>query len=234
MGQIYRNAEKVITYIGPAEEDEEEEKGMALMNLLYSHFLDNYGVMFQAENINLLWQRRSELPVVSLPAELDDTGVDKYIKLGWRWLCRVAFGEWTRRLWIVQEQLLNIETVMLRGSQLLSWEIPIVMNLLFFLEFLPVDYATRLCEEELKQPHADIDDASRSVFSMWHHRRLMLLPEGDAEFASLLTNLGYYEMLQCRNPRDRIFAILAISEDAEQLKIQPDYSAAVEKVFLDV
>jgi len=47
--------------------------------------------------------------------------------------------EWTSRLWIIQEQLLNAETLILRGSQLLRWEVVAFITVLFSLDLLPVD-----------------------------------------------------------------------------------------------
>jgi len=40
-----------------------------------------------------------------------------------------------------------------------------------------------------------------------------------------------YDELKCRDPRDRIYALLAISSDTTQLSIKPDYSASISEVF---
>jgi hypothetical protein len=49
---------------------------------------------------------------------------------------------------------------------------------------------------------------------------------------SLLSNLCYYEQLQCRDPRDRIFALLAISSDAKtDLGITPNYEEPASHTF---
>src|ERR1700709_975563 len=48
MGQIYRNASRVITYIGTAfEDDEEEKRGIALLQRLDKHFADNHELLFE-------------------------------------------------------------------------------------------------------------------------------------------------------------------------------------------
>jgi hypothetical protein len=56
---------------------------------------------------------------------------EKYGVQDWRWLLQVAYGEWVRLLWIVQEQLLNQELVMLHGFSLLSWDVAPNIPLLF-------------------------------------------------------------------------------------------------------
>jgi hypothetical protein len=57
-----------------------------------------------------------------------------------RWLLQVAYGEWVRRLWIVQEQLLNQELVMLHGFSLFSWDVAAGMPLLFAAQLFPKLY----------------------------------------------------------------------------------------------
>jgi hypothetical protein len=123
MGQICKNAAKVIIYPGPAGEDEVENTGIALMNHLYSHFSDNYDMMFKSNGLLFTWDKRLDLLVRILPAELIEIDEDKYANQGWKWLCQVAFGEWTQRLWMVQRQLLNDELIMMRGPRELTWEI---------------------------------------------------------------------------------------------------------------
>ena len=45
--------------------------------------------------------------------------------------------------------------------------------------------------------------------------------------------MSRFERLQCRDPRDYIFALLAISSDSIDLGITPDYSKSPKQVFLD-
>lgn len=57
MGDIYRNAARVITYLGSAALDEEEEKrGIDLLHRQYEHFTDDYDLIYQAR-IYLLCRR---------------------------------------------------------------------------------------------------------------------------------------------------------------------------------
>jgi hypothetical protein len=60
--------------------------------------------------------RRLELPVLKLPDDLEGDVIDERV---WEWLISLCFNEWGRRLWIVQEQLLNAENIMMRGPQIL-------------------------------------------------------------------------------------------------------------------
>lgn len=155
MGEIYRNASRVITYLGPAAASKKEEaRGIRLLQRLDAHFAANYELLL---SVGSLWEadkRRSEFPVLELPQEFQNRegrakGVDEYVSQGWRWLLRVAYGEWTQRLWIVQEQLLNEDIVMLHGPSLLSWDAVAIMSSLFYLDLLPKTYINR-CKRSVR------------------------------------------------------------------------------------
>ena len=114
MGQIYRNAARVITYSGPVEDEEIEREGLRLLERLGGHFEPNYEMMLSHRNTFALYERRLELPVSKLPEDLADDAVDKRV---WEWLVAISFGWWGTRLWIVQEQLLNTENFLLHGPR---------------------------------------------------------------------------------------------------------------------
>jgi Heterokaryon incompatibility protein (HET) len=227
MGAIYKNAERVITYIGPAKDDEEEKVGMELIQRLHKHFEPNYKLIFKISNLKKAWQRRAELPVTERPRDLqgdDDVegielkraiATDPYVVQGWRRLCEVAFGEWAQRLWMVQEQILNHEAVMLRGSQLLLWDAVAVMSILFYIELLPGRYYQRLWMESRPQGHLSRTSIARSVYSMWHDRRRKTLirhgtSESDDAFDVFLLNLIYYRELECQDQRVGLSFLRAI------------------------
>jgi hypothetical protein len=44
--------------------------------------------------------------------------------------------------------------------------------------------------------------------------------------------MTHYQYMQCRDPRDRIFGLLAISSDTRELKITPDYSTPAREIFI--
>ena len=146
MGSIYRNAARVITYIGPAKDDEEEKVAMNLMESLHTHFEANFQTLFEMRSLRNAILRREEFPVVELPKELQEdryrTGLeikpsaDTYVTRGWRRLCEMGYGEWTQRLWMVQEQILNDNAVMLRGPILLPWDRVAAISLLFEVNLL--------------------------------------------------------------------------------------------------
>ena len=60
------------------------------------------------------------------------------------------------------------------------------------------------------------------LFTLWRIRKTKLI-NGQHIQSTLLLNLFNFYDLRCRDPRDRLYALLAIS-DADNLDLQPDYS----------
>lgn len=242
MGQIYRDASRVVTYIGSTSDDEEEERrGMALLQRLDKHFEESYEMMFEAGSLFKCWNMTTKFPVAQLPQDLrlritrfEDDEM-KYIDQGWRWLVGVAFHPWTQRQWIVQEQTLNKDTVVLYATYLLSWDALAAVPMMFGMELLPNCYVRRFWKEATPPMGAIPSNISASVYSLWHKRKAQQRDEKEV-VQTLLVNMSLCEDLKCWDPRDRIFALLAISSDAERLNIKADYSdaATASRVFLDV
>ena len=238
MGDIYRHAERVITYLGPAAADEDEEKrGVELLNRLHAHFTPNYDFIFRANGMSSAWFQYPNLPVVTLPEDLRDKAnynEANYAAFEWRWLLHVAYGEWTRRLWIVQEQCLNRDVVMLHGTTLLSWDAVATLPLLFSLELLPKPYANLYERRNLSGADLTLIEIDKSVYHIWHARKLQRQTQKAKPVHDLLLNMDLHQSLQCWDLRDRIYALLAISKDADILGIVPNYSAPPRQVFLEV
>jgi hypothetical protein len=240
IGQIYRNAIRVITYIGPAAAPDIEERGIRLVQQLYAHFKSTCDLLLDWGDIFNAWPRRKELPVLSLPDYLERDESPEIVTF-WKWLAELAFGEWTMRLWIVQEQLLNKEIIVLRGPRLLLWDAVVAMPILFCLNILPAKYREQYWNDRSSKsisPHGAI---ASSVYQLWRCRRVQIIqhPESNQSYQpmeTLLSNLCFYRGHECRDSRDRIYALLAISSDRAELDITLDYSDAnlVNNVYIHV
>jgi hypothetical protein len=215
MGEIFKNADRVITFVGYTASESEEQQGLQMLNQLYDHFSPNCQQMADWRGLESNFARG--LPVQNLPTALQLNGeTDEHFIQGWSWLFKIACGEWTKRLWIVQEQLLNERLVMLHGTNLLSWEAVALMSMLFALEILPL-----FKDDKSWAMMSDFDfDIAISVYWLWRPRFLRITKN----YHQLLTNIYIYETLKCRDLRDRVYALLAISCDSPALRIVPDYS----------
>jgi hypothetical protein len=246
MGHIYIHADRVITYAGRSASQEREKAGIALLLRLYNHFAPNYE---QLEQYDIVSARNiSALAVRKLPDDLEDPDVSDNT---WQWLIELVFGEWTRRLWIVQEQLLNSNIVILRGQRLLSWETVAVMPTLFYVKLLPQELANSFWSHNRVKTSYDPWKTATSVYSLWLARRNMKRQREKLSILAklrniwsrsasptitrnLVNNMDWYEDLECFDSRDRIYALLAISSEASTEEIIPDYTSPVHYIFHQV
>jgi hypothetical protein len=105
MGTIFKNAEIVITYLGPTENEDIERKGMNLMQRLYYHFEPIFAEIFAQKSPFDGWQNRSTYKVQTLPNDLENGIKSLKEQSGWKgfedwhFLIAMAMGDWTERLW---------------------------------------------------------------------------------------------------------------------------------------
>jgi hypothetical protein len=125
---------------------------------------------------------------------------------------------------------------MLREQRILAWESVAIVNMLFSLDILPYKFAANALSSPVdgsdSEDWKDFCEIASSIFSRWCDRWSMRLGlASGSDRASVLLrrqnlkgNLTFSERLGCRDPRDRIFALLGIYGDNDQLGIDPDYS----------
>jgi hypothetical protein len=183
-----------------------------------------------------LFRCRRELPVQQLPADLGHISEER-----WQWLVSLSFGEWNTRLWMVQEQLLNAETIMLRGPRILDWCAVAAMSILFLLDILPSSSLHRFWQSNRQAKPSDMLSIALPLFPIWVYRRRKQFQRIETSIDGhrpskiadpLLSNMVSYQHMQCRDLRDRIFGLLAISSDTAELGVTPDYSKPANEVFL--
>ncbi|KAF2621167.1 HET-domain-containing protein [Macroventuria anomochaeta] len=204
MSHIYTESRQVITYLGPAGIEEEELRGIRLLKRIHEYIPDEtWQQMYKVGNAEI-WER--------------------YMRQGWNWLIQVAYGEWTQRLWIVQEQLLNKNVIMLRGDRLIDWNAIATLPILFGFGHLPQQYRDT-ARRMLGGNAVPAVEVERSIYGLWWDRQARLQTETVYTWSPLCHNLQWYQSLLCRDPRDRVYAILAISKDSAALSLNPDYSS---------
>jgi hypothetical protein len=231
MGDIYTNAQRVILYGGHESSDEKlEERGLRLIQRIDERFSSGYNIMLKYGQIADMLHVSFEWPEDRLfnSLRLEEVKEDE-----WHWLASLCLGEWTQRLWIVQELLLNDELVMLRGQRLLRWESVAAISTLFSLDYLPREKMERYWQHT---PHATDYSPwgyAGAVYIIWRHREMQKRSHNkDTRMGSFILNLQVFDTLQCRDSRDRIFSLLAIS--MERAFINLDYSKSSSELFHQV
>ncbi|KAL9086348.1 MAG: hypothetical protein Q9165_007134 [Trypethelium subeluteriae] len=213
MGEIYTNASTVVMYIGRAAAHDTE-------------------ALYPADTCYELALRISSKQAIASGAPT------RFCYSGSSGLARasghIAFGVWTERSWIVQENVVNENTSVLRGQKKLDWSSVATMSILFGVRFLPLELLRELRESGKKKASLDcyIDAVCRSLEIKSRKSR----PAVSTAFGSLLSlceNLEWYDALQCADPRDHIYSIMALSTDTKRLGIVPNYDHSVQTVYID-
>lgn len=235
MSQIYTQARRVITYLGPGWEEAEEDQGMRLLKRITGDIPDDtWHRVYEAGSIQAIRDgmfdgsiRFERLPS-DLHLEYNESYTEneiskRYHTQGWKWLIHVAYGEWNQRLWIVQEQLLNKEIVMLRGHRLIDWNAIAVIPILFGAYHLPWQLFNTSQQNSYESP-VPAEEVERTLYGIWWDRYARREPGTSYTWSALLHNLEWYRPLLCEDVRDRVYAILAISLDTQTLGLEPNYS----------
>lgn len=126
MGEIYNHADRIITYVGTAGDEEEENSGIKLLERLNQLFPTTHEVFerfHKARSVDVARKSvESDLEVFREPAEeFAVYCAARYANQGWKWLLETGLGEWTERLWIVQVRMHSISSfLVLKPFSLLS------------------------------------------------------------------------------------------------------------------
>ncbi|KAK4184352.1 heterokaryon incompatibility protein-domain-containing protein [Podospora australis] len=202
MGKIYSQANGVITYVGPAEPGDDE--AIELLLKIHHHFEPFYGTP-EVED------RDDTEPVPHHLRYRVDPSSPAY--------CRVedmSRGEWTRRLWMVQENIIHELTVMLWGSRVLPWLALPSYEKLILVNLLPVP---------VLRPSSD-----GYLAVQLRSTRMARWSEGvDLRLFHLLSS---FQDCFCTYPGDKVFALLGIADDSDLLGIEVDYSQPAREVLI--
>ncbi|EPE35624.1 hypothetical protein GLAREA_11324 [Glarea lozoyensis ATCC 20868] len=226
MGDIYENAQQVITYLGPHSSDLDLEfRALGLLDRLTRHFALNLPHIASAKGISRCLYDETLLPVREVPPDVSDSDVE------WRALVRIIYGAWLRRLWMVQENFLCPRNIMLRGKIELDWTSVVSVVLLFELQVLP----TKVVYDEwpFLRISRSTNDVLNQILPTWE-RRCAFVDDRNIQLNSLVMNLHLCASLDCKDPRDKIYAVLGISSDIKDLEIVPDYNLSFQDLYVYV
>lgn len=147
----------------------------------------------------------------------------------------LAFGAWTERTWIVQENVVNRNTFMLRGQRKLDWVSVAAISVFFGVGLLPLSLLRGVRERKNSSLDCYIDAVCHSLDLRLKNAGAVSVSIAASEgfLTTLEGNLQWYDALDCADPRDHIYSIMALSTDIKQLGIVPDYSKSVQTVFID-
>jgi len=129
---------------------------------------------------------------------------------------------WWRRTWIIQEAVLAERLVIMVGSETLSWEsIRKCWERQGWTQGRMEVFGVRVMDDKDRFP----DEIYRTISELrerWHT---------SSDPTSLLDVLYLFRLLECTNPRDRIYGFLGIVSSRLSLEVVPDYTRATADIF---
>lgn len=216
MGRVFSNAKRVITYLGP--NTPHDAAAIDYVEKVRTYFEPNLPILASlSQGLHRALDPELLLPVRSEPKFTCE-------EVAKSTLAEMAFGEWTQRAWMYQESFLTRNSIFLRGVDMIDWIslgcIPLFTYMWLLPRYTNVDPV--LVMDSIDQP-------------LW--RRLTdAYPRrygGVLLARTLQENLCVLNKLGCSDPRDRIYAFLAVSRDVAEVGIIPDYTKSVDEVFLE-
>lgn len=126
--------------------------------------------------------------------------------------------EWFRRTWVVQEVACSRKAFVWHGNEKISWE---TLADFVISKLSNIGQAQRLEEENIRR-------ACESIRATENARKAINGVGYISVFEAILTTLHN----DCKNPRDKVFAVLCLGKDwLENRGLEPNYPATVEDVF---
>jgi hypothetical protein len=212
MGDIYRKAYRVVTYI--SEGNEERWMGILL------------GIQLQ-QYVHKTYPRPPDPRIMDVD-RLEELGFPHQSNPQWRYLRDVLRLPWSSRMWIVQETILNQNITMKCGRLEFPWSVLGEMSVLASRGYIPF-----LAITDTVSPHVGLPASTPASMKTMLGLRSQAMA-GHNRFSTLRLLLCECHHLESTDPRDKVYALANISKDWAVLDITPDYSCSVEKLYVDV
>jgi hypothetical protein len=209
MGAIYRQAKTVLTYIGPSVDD--SGIGIEFAQDIFDHYFGGNTRIRQGQQIEDIISSNSSTNA-SIQRRKDAFKT-------------LLLRSWSSRVWCAQEFLLNENLTIFCGTQRVgvTWSVLMDVVQLAFNRSLPY--------ELLPSPDEDPLALKECLAILGHLRRNIIRDKRSFRLASLLSLLHPFS---ATDPRDKIYSILSLASDRNELAIPIDYTSSAESVYLIV
>lgn len=220
MKTIYEQAERVIIWLGKYNEPTDASIRLNLSQWNVYGVEDNSEALARSAMILLsLLQKEagqkqsSEISEYSI--RLADCAHANNLQV-WTQLARLFYRPWFERLWIIQELAVSRKAVVRWGNLQMDWQI--------------LEKAARFI---LRPGEAVLSPDIRRLFPMLGAHRITqvsLQSMLNVNKKNILSILHNTQSTKCSDPRDRLFAILGVTDDVDDVEI--DYSIPVTEVYI--
>ncbi|KAH8763885.1 heterokaryon incompatibility protein-domain-containing protein [Hyaloscypha finlandica] len=209
MPEIYTSADKVIVWLGEGL----ARDSLALETLDRLRSRVNTGLDLRSL-VRLGWYRdKKSGKVFSGGADTSVLHENEY-----EHLINLLLRPWFRRTWVIQEVASAKDATVICGGQSIEWELLADVYMRLGDNFLPID----------QFGGEDARHALEIISAMENARRSQSGPLSMPLFHILVAT----SFSECKDPRDRIFAVKGLAKDwADQRGLETNYKADVETLF---
>ena len=218
MKSIYENASRVLIWIGRDHEVEDEK--LKWSPVIWHFDCRGQGSKRATEDAFLFARKLSWLlQLRQAPTLSEKSFANEIIKEPEHYanLSRLLRREWFQRLWTIQEVVVAKKAILICGTQFIPWKV-IENAAQCILALLP----TLLTSELLYFVELGHERVKRIAECSAHKQILPLLYDTQANQYARLA-------IQCTDPRDRLFALMALAEDIQDIEV--DYSRDYKAVY---
>ncbi|GKT58366.1 heterokaryon incompatibility protein [Colletotrichum tofieldiae] len=228
MTQIYSKAELVLVWLGPTADNSDalmecwKEIGQAARDLNIESYLTRERLPLLRP---ILENRNPEDPVTVQFQILLERAVPMFNAL---LEAMIAWNDrpWFGRVWTIQEQALGTNTFFLCGSKLVNLDLLPLAIMIFDRCISKQGTESPADHEHIKLLAKAQNHRFGSLMAVRRRRRNFVKGEGPGDDLYHVLKKAYVDGdAQATLPRDRIYGLLSIAVDAEQLDIVPDYTS---------
>ena len=208
MGSIYHKARRVVVWLGPS--SEHSQRAVDALAHLGRQVLWDPGcvTVFQARECEpdcKEWYNGDH----ALHYDVDT----------WSGIADLLNRPWFSRVWIWQEiWLANQSTsILLSGSAEISWSA----------------FKNSMMCMVLKQSHGSQAELSGTALESYFNRVQMLVFHDNPQRTVLELLYDMRNISFCDDPRDRLYALLDLARDSQEVKFEPDYNKPFSQVYYE-
>jgi hypothetical protein len=136
---------------------------------------------------------------------------------GWDNLDSFFSRPWFSRRWVAQELCFAKSAVICCGTAIMDWE--------------ELDHSLLLMRHQFYKLERDLGQAWLTAQELIEYRRT-----GQNEFGTgserLTEPLRWFSRFECKDDKDRVFALLSLINEGQRVSYQPDYTKTVEEVYI--
>lgn len=209
MRDIYGSASCVFVYLG------ENHQSQQLQNLLDS--LKDFIFSYPRSGFTQMdWGKLSEYGLPSITSE------------SWQQLVQFLEHPWFSRVWVYQESLVAKKAIFIQGDcHIDQIDLFAMLHELVFIR----GFANAVDRTPRMNPSPMAIAAQRCSSILFAHEPLVAPVSQNWTRWPLIKLLRANMASQATDPRDHVFALLGVSEEAMEPELQPDYKKGVEEVY---